>query len=87
MLNGIGTESTKATNISKHFTTKITEAIFNTSNLNHSSRQGMFDPKQWADVFKRSGAKYVVLTSNIMKDIVYGTALKQTAIGDVHGMQ
>jgi alpha-L-fucosidase len=24
---------------------------------------GMFDPKQWADVFKRSGAKYVVLTS------------------------
>lgn len=23
----------------------------------------MFDPKQWADVFKRSGAKYVVLTS------------------------
>jgi len=23
----------------------------------------MFDPKQWADVFKRSGARYVVLTS------------------------
>lgn len=23
----------------------------------------MFDPKQWADVFKKSGAKYVVLTS------------------------
>src|SRR5215212_4003930 len=23
----------------------------------------MFDPKQWADVFKRSGAKYVILTS------------------------
>jgi alpha-L-fucosidase len=23
----------------------------------------MFDPKEWADVFKRSGAKYVVLTS------------------------
>jgi alpha-L-fucosidase len=23
----------------------------------------LFDPKQWADVFKRSGAKYVVLTS------------------------
>ena len=23
----------------------------------------MFDPKQWADIFKRSGAKYVVLTS------------------------
>jgi alpha-L-fucosidase len=23
----------------------------------------MFDPKQWADVFKRSGAKYIVLTS------------------------
>jgi alpha-L-fucosidase len=26
-------------------------------------RAEMFDPQQWADVFKRSGAKYVVLTS------------------------
>lgn len=28
-----------------------------------SFRAELFDPEQWADVFKRSGAKYVVLTS------------------------
>lgn len=31
--------------------------------LEHQFKAEMFDPNQWADVFKRSGARYVVLTS------------------------
>ncbi len=29
----------------------------------HHVQAELFDPDQWADTFKRSGAKYIVLTS------------------------
>ncbi len=41
-------------NYGKDFTYPQFESMFKTE---------LFDPQQWADVFKRSGAKYVVLTS------------------------
>ena len=45
------------------FMIRITAIDFQYPQFEPMFKAEMFDPAQWADVFKRSGAKYVVLTS------------------------
>ena len=45
----------------------------------------LFNPQQWADVFARSGAKYVALTSKHHEGFACGPVRKRRGIGDGRG--
>src|SRR5690349_19876913 len=87
MRSGTGIALAKEIKTSEPFTIKITEKTFNTSNLNPCSKQRCLIQNNGPMFLK--DRVHVMLCSplNTTKVIVYGTVLKQTVIGDVHGTQ
>src|SRR5689334_21124148 len=84
--NGIDIATMKNKKILLHFTIKITGRILNNMDCNDIARQVCLIRNNGQLFLKNQEQDIWCLLPSIMKDIVYGTAQRQTAMGAVNGM-